>query len=315
MAGFQQLTVTKEVDFTGAVKLGVGDPITRGKVIYVDSASWGKGSSGYDGSNPNYPLNKIDTAVGLCTAGNGDYIFALNSWENDTTTITVDIATTHIIGLGNFNQRAPTCWIKIAGTGALPVFTIKGGDAANCEIAGFTLGADSSHPCITSAAGSSTNLAYAWIHHCSFAATGDGAFTAQDGILQDSSGGGFDGTLVEDCTFGAQISRDGIRFVDFYWGLLRNNLFRGLASGVGIHQVTGGHSTGMPDIINNKCFQAAATVQGAFVTTVDGGGGLIDGNVCAEDATGTCGNNPYLEGTGVCAWGVNWSGYAVTLPA
>lgn len=311
----QQLRVTREFNATGAALLGVGYPITRGKVLFADAASWGKGSDGNEGTNPNYPLAKIDTAVGKCTDANHDYIFVLNAWDNDTTTITVDHTCVHIIGLSGSNPRSPSVWMKSGGTGTLAAFTIKGGDASACEIAGFTLGANSTHPCITSAAGTSTNLVYGHIHHCNFAGTGDATFLAQDGILQDSSGGGFDGTLIEDCYFGGQIGRDGIRFVDLYWGIIRNNIFREIGSGVAIHQVTGGHATGMPDILDNKCYQKAATVAGAFITTVDGSGGLIDGNVCAEDATGTCGNNPYLEGTGACAWGVNWSGYAVTLPA
>ncbi len=313
MAGFQQLRVTRKVDFTGAVKVGIGDPLTKGKVLYVDSRSWGVGSDGYDGLDPNYPLATIKQAYSLCTSGDGDYIFLLDGYDNDTVTITVAKTNLHFIGLGSVNQRAPFVWL-LFNSGAVAPFTLQGGNAANVEIAGFTLGANASHPCITTITGGSTELVYGWIHHCAFAASLDAAFVAQDGILE-AAGTGLDGTLIEDCTFGAQIGRDGIRFIDMYGGLIRNNLFRGIASGVGIHQITGGHSTGMPDIIDNKCFQAAATVAGAFITTVDGGGGLIDGNVCAEDATGTCGNNPYLEGTGACAWGVNWSGYAVTLPA
>jgi len=314
MAGFQQLRVTRKVDFRGATKLGVGDPLTRGKVLYVDSASWGVGASGRDGTDPNYPLDKIDSAVNLCTAGDNDYIFVLNSYDNDATTITMDIASVHVIGLGSINLAAPYCWLKIAGTGAAACFTLQGSNSANVEIAGFAMAADASHACITTKTGASTELVYAWIHHNGFAASGDAAFLAQDGILE-ADGTGLDGTLVEDNLFGWQIARDGIRFVDFYWGCIRKNIFRGLTGGVAIDQITGGHSSGMPDILDNKCFQQAATVEGAFITTTDAGGGLIDGNVCAEDATGTCGNNPYLEGTGANAWGVNWKGYAVTLPA
>ncbi len=313
MAGFQQLRVNRKVDFRGAVKVGVGDPLTKGKILYVDSRSWGVGSDGNEGTDPNYPLATGVKAVSLCTAGNGDYIFFLDGYDNDTTTITVAKSNLHFIGLGSVNHRAPFVWLKISGTAAA-VFTLQGGNAANVEIAGFTLGASSAKPCITTVTGGSTELVYGWIHHNAFAASLDAAFVAQDGILE-AAGTGLDGTLIEDNTFGAQIGRDGIRFIDMYGGLIRGNLFRGIASGVAIDQITGGHSTGMPDIIDNKCFQQAATVQGAFITTTDGGGGFIDGNVAAEDATGTCGNNPYLEGTGACAWGVNWSGYAVTLPA
>lgn len=311
MAGFQQLRVTREVDFTGAVKLGLGNPITKGKVLYVDTRSWGVGDDGYDGLNPNYPLATITQAESLCTDGAGDYIFVLDGYNNDTATITVDTTNLHIIGLGATNHRAPFVWLLGSGDGTTAVFTLKGGDAANCEIAGFTLGANATHPCITTSAGTDTNLVYGHIHHCAFAATGDPAFVAQDGILLGA--GGLDGILVEDCTFGPQLVRDGIRFVNFYHGLIRNNLFHGVPY-VGIDQITGGAATGMPDCFSNKFYQDSEFSAGGAITTTDAGGGMIDDNHAMED-NATPGNNPYLEGTGANAWGVNYSGDAVTYPA
>ncbi len=315
MSYVQQLKVARKLDASGAQVVGLMPNVWgNGKVYFVDSRSWGSGSDGNSGLDPNKPLAKIATAYGKCTSGNHDYIICLDGYDNDTATITIAKTALHIIGVDGANHRAPFVWLKVAGTGTAAVFTLQGGNSANVEIAGFTLGASSSKPCITTITGASTELVYGWIHHCAFAASLDAAFVAQDGILE-AAGTGLDGTLIEDCTFGAQIGRDGIRFIDIYGGLIRNNRFMGIASGVAINQITGGHATGMPDIIDNKCFQAAATASGGFITTTDGGGGFIDGNVCAEDATGTCGNNPYLEGTGACAWGVNWKGYAVTLPA
>jgi hypothetical protein len=315
MAGFQDLRVNRKVDFRGAVKVGVGDPITKGKVIYVDSRSWGVGASGRDGLDPNYPLNKVDTAVGLCTAGNGDYIFVLDGYDNDATTITVDISNIHIIGLGGVNHRAPFVWLLGGGDGTKAVFTLQGSNAANCEIAGFTLGADASRPCITTITGGSTELVYAWIHHNAFAASLDASFVAQDGILE-AAGTGLDGTLIEDNVFGNQIGRDGVRFVNFYGGLIRNNLFKGITTRA-IEQTTGGAATGCPDIIGNKFFQKTACDKGSSIYIVDAGGGLIDDNHTAEDNSGTTGNNPYFDSSSgtLNAWGVNWVGDAVGLAA
>ena len=312
MAGFQQLRVTRKVDFRGAVKVGLGYPITKGKVLYVDSRSWGVGASGRDGLDPDYPLNTMANAYALCTAGNGDYIFLLDGYDNDTATLTIAKTNLHIIGLGSKSHSAPYVWLLTNGDGSAAVFTLKGGDAANCEIAGFTLGGDASHPCITSAAGTSTNLVYGWIHDCAFASTNDTAFVAQDGIAP-ASGGNIDGTLIEDCTFGDQLTRDGIRFIDMYGGLIRNNIFR-LYGGVGVHQITGGHSTGMPDVIGNKFYQSSSGAEGCAITTTDAGGGMMDDNHAMED-TANPGNNPYQEGTGSNAWGLNYSGDAVTYPA
>src|SRR4030067_374895 len=109
MAGFQQLRVTNTVDFTGAAKIGVGAPFTKGEVLYVDSRSWGVGSDSYgvQARNPNYPLATIGAAYDLCTSGNGDYIFVLDGYDNDAVTITVAKTNLHIIGLGSVNHRAP----------------------------------------------------------------------------------------------------------------------------------------------------------------------------------------------------------------
>lgn len=313
----QQLKVTRKVDFTGAVKVGVSAPFTKGKVLYVDSRSWGVGSDSYDGLDPNYPLATITRALALCTAGNGDYIFCLDGYDNDEATITVAKSNVHIIGLGNANIRAPFVWLKV---GALAVFTLQGGDAANVEIAGFTLGADSTHPCITTSAGTSTNLIYGHIHHCGFAASGDASFVARDGILCGDNAG-LDGCVIEDNFFGEQLTRDGIRFANFYWGLIRNNIFR-MTSYKGIYQTGSGALHGTPDIISNKFAQKMPALdKGSAIYITDSTGGFIDDNHAAENADGTCDNNPYVDlsngtaDTTVNAWGVNWVGYAVGVPA
>lgn len=320
MAGFQQLRVTKKVNFSGAALVGVGSPLTRGKVLFVDTRSWGIGSDGYEGTDPNYPLATLSTAYGKCTSGAGDYIFVLDGYDNDTTTITVAKTNLHIIGLSNGNHAAPFPWLLV-NAGAAPVFTLQGGNAANVEIAGLTLGGNASNPCITTATGASTELVYGHIHHCSFAATGDAAFIAQDGILE-AAGTGLDYTLIEDCVFGKQLTRDGIRFLNFYGGMIRNNMFR-MTSYMGIRQTgTGGATTGTPDIINNKFLQKTpACDKGSAIYITNSGGGFIDGNVAAENADGTCDNNPYVDlsngtaDTTTNAWGVNWVGDAVGTPA
>jgi len=51
MAGFQQLRVTREVNFTGATQIGVGSnnfSVGKGKTYYADDA----GSDGYERHKP-----------------------------------------------------------------------------------------------------------------------------------------------------------------------------------------------------------------------------------------------------------------------
>ncbi len=291
-----------------------------GNTYYVDSRSWGTAADTNNGLTPDEPLATVNAAIAKCTAGAHDYIFCIDGYDNDTATITIAKSGLHIIGVDGANHRAPFVWMKIAGTGALPCFTLQGGDAANVEIAGFTLGASASAPCITTTAGTSTNLIYGHIHHCGFAASGDVAFVAQDGILC-GTGAGLDGCLIEDCTFGYEITRDGIRFINFYDGLIRNCLFE-MSAYMGIRQLTGGAARGMCDVLNNRFKQKIPALdKGSAIYITDAGGGLIDGNHAAENADGTCDNNPYVDlssgtaDTTLNAWGYNMVGTAKGEPA
>jgi hypothetical protein len=308
----QDLKVTRKLDASGARLIGFSPPTWGvGKVYYVDSRSWGSGSNGNSGLNPDHPLSTIQAAYAKCTAGKQDYIILLDGYDNDTATVTIAKSGIHIIGVNGYNHRAPFVWLKVAGTGAAANFTLKGGDAANVEIAGLTMAADSSHACITTSSGTSTNLVYGHIHHCTFGASLDVAFLAQDGILV-ASGTGLDGTLIEDCTFGDEITRNGIRFQNFYQGMIRHNLFSNCL--VAVSAIAGGSSAGMPDVISNKFRAAHAASEGWAITTVATGGGLITDNQATADFE-TGGNNPYLDTGDLNQWGVNWTWNAVAAPA
>lgn len=61
MAGFQQLKVTREVDFTGAVQIAVGGNFDRNaRVYYVNNIT---GSSSNDGLTWNNPMDEPSTAI------------------------------------------------------------------------------------------------------------------------------------------------------------------------------------------------------------------------------------------------------------
>lgn len=301
------------VQFQGGVN-GLIPDRGNGKTFYVDSRSWGSGDDdNLPGTDPNHPLATLAVAYGLCTAGANDYIVCLDGYDNDTTTLTIAKTALHIIGVNGANHRSPFVWMKVGGTGDAAVFTLNGGDAFNTEIAGFTLGADSSHPCITFGAGTTVNMCYAWIHHCAFAATGDTAFIAQDGILIGVPVPS--GTLIEDCTFGDEITRDGIRFVDFNDGLIRNCLFNNCGAKC-IDAIAGGTAAGgMPDIFDNR-FQANATgtAEGWAITSMAAGDGFIDGNHASDSYT-TPTYNAYLDHNDVNQWGLNYSNKTATDPA
>ncbi len=309
----QQLKVTRKFDASGARLIGFAPPVWgAGKVYYVDSRSWGIGSDANSGLDPDQPLAKIQTAIGKCTAAKNDYVICLDSYDNDIASILVNKAAVHIIGVGAWNHAAPFAWLKIAATGALPVFTLVQNDGVSAEIAGFALAADSSHPCITTSVGSGVQMSFCHLHHLSFAASGDTAFLAQDGFTPIDAAVA-SGILIEDCVFGDEITRDGIRFKYMTNGLIRNCLFRNV--GVkGVNCITGGGAGGMPDVLNNQFRANHGAAEGWAITSVAGTNGLIDGNHASADFA-TADNNPYLDTADGNQWGVNWSFNAVSAPA
>lgn len=301
-------TFSGHATFKGGVT-GAIPALGNGKTFWVDNRSWGVGSDTNSGTDPNYPFATIAKALTLCTSGNEDYIIVLASYDLDTSSIQVVVPTTHIIGVGSKNHRAMGCWLN---TGADSVFTLQGSNSSVCEIAGFAMCADTSHPCITTKTGASTELVYAWIHDCQFAASLDAAFVAQDGILE-ADGTGLDGTLIEDCTFGDEITRDGIRFTNFYGGLIRNCLFDNCGSKA-IDAITGGASTGMPDVIGNFFRANHGAAEGWAITTISSGNGLIAFNHASADFA-TADYNPYLDHDDLNQWCMNYTVAAVTAPA
>jgi len=70
MAGFQQLRVNREVDFTGATKIGFGHYSPVGDVFYVHTG----GADGNEGKDPTAPKLTIDSALSAAANDSDDYI-------------------------------------------------------------------------------------------------------------------------------------------------------------------------------------------------------------------------------------------------
>ena len=284
-----------------------------GKVYFVETTGT-TGSDSNSGLSPDVPLLKIQTALANCTSGNHDYIFVLNAWDGDAATITVAKNTVHIIGMSCKNHSAPWPWLKIAGTGAAPVFTITGG-TMNYEIAGLALAANSTNPCITFGASAGQYSSYGHIHDIAFAHSSDAAYLARDGILIPD-GREANGLLVEGCTFGGQITRSGVRIEEgggMSYGRIINCDFLGGGT-VCIHHAQTIASSSMPDVINCRFRRAHGAAEGWAITTVNAGGGLIDGNHASADFT-TADSNPYLDINDKCQWGLNYNVITAAAPA
>lgn len=87
----------------------------QGTSYFVDS---GSGSDTNDGSSWSTALATLDTAVGKCTANQGDTIYIAEGHAEDVesaSAITIDVAGINIIGLGNGADR-PTFTFKTATT-------------------------------------------------------------------------------------------------------------------------------------------------------------------------------------------------------
>jgi hypothetical protein len=101
-------------------------PATTGNYYFVDSAI---GSNSNAGTKITAPLATIDAAIGKCTASNGDVI-VVSPGHTETiagaTTLAMDVAGVHIIGLGTGSLR-PT--LTYSATASIINIT-----AANCTL-------------------------------------------------------------------------------------------------------------------------------------------------------------------------------------
>jgi len=269
-----------------------------GKIFFVDGAS---GSDSNPGTDPTSPIQKIETALDLCTDGKHDYIFVVDYWTADTMPITVDKTTVHIIGISNL-LYAP---MSMAWT-AMP-----GGAAANfeftaashyCEVAGFQVAGNSSNPGMLCSAG----CVGVWIHHNSFGSQ----VATQDGILltADMADG-----MIENNYFGKGLTRDGIRIAgDATETIIRNNLFM-RCPGIGINALGAPH---WMMILDNR-FILPSDDDGKAITLTNAEYCYIDGNRAQFGRNDAMGNNPYVDSSGddSNSWGLNWKGGASAYPA
>jgi hypothetical protein len=92
----------------GGVFTVVNESVTTGNVFFVDSGSSTGGTSSGFGSNPDAPFTTIDSAIGQCTASQGDVIYVMAGHSETLTgasAITCDVAGVTIRGLGSGTDR------------------------------------------------------------------------------------------------------------------------------------------------------------------------------------------------------------------
>lgn len=299
MAGFQNLRVNRTVDFTGATQIGVGNPMLVGKVLYVNS----DGADGYEGTNYNYPKKTIQSAIDACTSGDHDYIFVIKSYQEDVTSIQLNKAHIHLIGLGDGSWLGGAN-VDMQGTDAAFKTYLAGG---GFELAGMQIGS-LDDACIELA----ETTFNAHIHHCGFGHY----LPAKYGIYSVASVGSPGSWIVDYCYFGQYATHEAINVEGSSFCGYNNNYFE-MASANQRGIVIGG---GFGTIFDNRFFSPIALgLAEGWAIYLTGRDMMIDGNVASACGDGT-GANPYHDDSALTTatmlngWGMNYDAVAVTSP-
>ncbi len=187
-------------------------PQTSGNVFWVaPSANYsieGRGSvasDGNDGMSPERAVLTVNAAIALCTDNVGDVVVLLPGTHTVTSTISVSKAGITITGLpGNQSRysdrsngggvRARTTVTTSAAAGDIMTFTAAGDDVEICHLH-FNL--------ITEGDGIVIPLGAdrAYIHDCTFAATGTASSTSECIHFSSSTTGTVAGAKIRNCYF------------------------------------------------------------------------------------------------------------------
>ncbi|MDD5219677.1 MAG: hypothetical protein PHV11_03825 [Candidatus Bipolaricaulis sp.] len=310
MAGFQQLNVTRKVDFTGAEQVGLGDGITRrGKVYYVLGGEGGTtGSDTSSGLSWSYPLKTITKALTLAT----DYDTIVCGANTDQgaylegATISITQDGLHLYGAMTSGNTWGLPNIHTHGTETLVEV-----DAHAVEIAyiGFH---DQGAGCSLVIA-ATNNYWRTHVHDCYFG----GNETALWGVIMGNTtaagvgrGNTVDAptTIVERCHFQGYVTGN-IFFNCGYGSMVRNCTMYVYTAADGIRYYTDGTSRPIAFILDNRITSIDATnAVGITVTNTPTAGYLMidgnkfinfaDNNHCISKRTGYTGLN-YLGVTAI----------------
>lgn len=296
----QQLRVTRKVDFTGATKIGFGGlGQLSGDMFFVNGNS-GADGYGVQSRNWKYPMKTIAATLDLCTANNNDYIIVLDHYQ-ETFPISVDVASVHIIAAGPYNFSQPMVWLTASSDTS--IFDIA---ADYVEIAGFEFKAGATHGAIEWTA----SKGYGLIRNCVFGRMQ----TGQDGINVPAGIADATEMVIEDCIFGPNLTRDGIRIDhNMTRGIIQNNLFLAVP-GIGIN-ITSQMAAGV--IRNNRFMLPSDTAGKAITLTTACAGIYVSDNRANFGDTDSMGTIPWVDGgTGDAnTWDNNLTSGAVDYPA
>ncbi len=281
-----------------------------GRVFFVRA----NGDNENDGITPGTPFQTITYALTQCVTGRNDYIILMNNTSAVEPAFPIQIAINMVHILGMWGAPYPNPTLTAVGFGNQPTIQIMDG-VTWVEIAGIDFGGGAANGCIQIGSGAG-NTSYIWIHHCTFGY--DAGVGAQDGIRWLVTHANAE-TYVEDCIFGALLTRDGCRLDgNNTRGVYRRNLFR-LVPVIGINVNVAGAD--VAEISRNDFLCTGAGPIGSAITFVFGAGNAMVVDNRAGFAAAAMGAIPYrdlstgLAATSLNAWVNNVDGILALIPS
>lgn len=273
-----------------------GINIGGGKTFYVREST---GSNDNEGTDPQYPLADLETALGKCTASMNDYIFAEYFSTLSAAPLTINKRMLHIIAVsgGNFDSRN-----DMNGGSSVSVNIQSLG--RDLELAGWNIGNDGTTYGIEVSSGQTMYRCH--IHHCTIGNN----FSVTDGIYAAE----ISNSSIDHCMFGEAVSGDAIDMPgSVVMFVCANNLFHGV-SGVNFYASLGCQYA----FIYNNMFAIADDVNGEAITLPSGGSNNMICNNYAVNGMLNSGYqyNPYrdLASNTSNHWGMNYRGNQVIEP-
>jgi hypothetical protein len=318
------------VRFRGKVKFNILEAtqyrglleMPSGNTFFVDPDN-AYASDANAGTDPDRPLSTIQAGIDLCSDFNQDYVFVLRRLTTDITTTTpilMGAHAMHLIAVSNGNPQGAL--IRLVHTNATDnVLEFPQDEGFHCEIAGFGFAGGATTKGGIAVTGSGGGTTGVWIHHCNFGGILTKG-TPDYGIFSES-GGEFQASTIEDCTFYGSgnnakglIAVNGISLVPASGSaankhlIIRNNIFMGIP-GIAISI---DKSSGVM-ILDNKMSLDADTA-GAAVTLGSGClGCYVNGN--HADFGDTANTTTYYVDSAAGdanSWGLNYTCGALDYP-
>ena len=308
MAGFQQLKVTRKVDFTGATKIGMGDySLGIGKTFYVDM----NGADGGPGTDPNHPFKTMTAAIDACTASHFDAVVVMQESPSTATTgetwpIALDTAGVLLTGLYSRGLISDSGF----GPDAIDTDCVVV-SADHCAVENLYLQVYTGGTAGNVVAGPASGGIYGFtMRNCWVGLQHTALYGFHTGDATD-----FPYLLIEDCVFSAPNANSmtsAIHLFNASFSVIRRNLFLHCLS-YAIHMLENCQST---SVLDNR-FDLSADSAGFAIQCAAGSRyNFFDGNSAASKDTATSAT-VYTDAStaGYNKWGNNYAGIVAVLAA